>query len=302
MQVCQNRTDLGACFGSRESVAESLSRTDIVRAVPSRRSAVPYNARGDRRVTSEKREGNGVAAAAMRGILCMFAHPDDESFGVGGVLAGYAAQGVPVDLLCATRGQAGQLGDPPVTTREGLGAVRETALRAAGTLLGIREVIVLDYEDGTLRDVPYAPLLAIVMETYRRLRPTTVICFGPNGISGHPDHTVTHRAATEAFWRSRRAVPSLQRLYYPAIPPTFRRRGAPMGPIALGPENAPNTEVPVSPDAFAAHLAALDKHAETQQDAREMRAMLQRIKPTVGYFHRVEPPVAPGDLDHGLLP
>jgi len=185
-----------------------------------------------------KENGGSVAQVneAAGSILCVFAHPDDESFGVGGALAAYAARGVPVNLLCATQGQAGQLGDPPVTTPENLGAVREAA-----QLLGMREVMMLDYEDGQLRDVPYAPLLATVMDTYRRLRPAVVVCFGPNGISRHPDHIVTHRAATEAS---------------------------------------------------TAQLAALAKHAETQRDAREMSAVLQRMKP----------PVAPDDTVRDLLP
>jgi len=263
-------------------------------------ASAAYNAAGN----GKKGKGGSVAQrnGATKGILGVFAHPDDESFGVGGALAAYATQGVPVDLLCATRGQAGELGDPPVTTQENLGAVREAALREAAQLLSMREVIMLNYEDGELRNVPYAPLLATVMDTYRRLRPSVVVCFGPNGISGHPDHIVMHRAATEAFWRLRGEVPALQRLYYPAIPPFFRRRGAAMGPIALGPDNTPNTEVPVPPDAFTAQLAALAKHAETQRDAREMRAMLQRMKPTIAYFHRVEPPVAPDDTVRELLP
>lgn len=240
---------------------------------------------------------------AVKGsILCVFAHPDDESFGIGGALAAYAARSVAVDLLCTTRGQGGELGDPPVTTREALGAVREEALRAAAHLLGLRAVIVLDYTDGAIRDAPYAPLLAAIMDTYRRVRPTTVITFGPTGISGHPDHVVTHRAATEAFWRLRGELPELRRLYYPALPPRFRRPGAAMGPLASSPETTANTEIPVPPEAFAAQLAALEKHGETQRDARAHRAMLARTQPACAYFYRVEPPVAPYETDRGLLP
>lgn len=267
--------------------------------MPTRRTL--YN----RAKTMAAREGGDVAdaAGAARGsILCVFAHPDDESFGIGGALAAYAAQGVAVDLLCTTPGQGGQLGDPPWVTRENLGAVREAAVREAGRLLGLREVTVLKYMDGAMRDAPYAPLLAEIMETYRRVRPTTVITFGPTGISGHPDHIVTHRAATEAFWRLRGELPALRRLYYPALPPRFRRPGAAMGPVSTSPETTANTEIAVPPEAFAAQLAALAKHGETQRDAREHRAMLARMKPACAYFYRVEPPVAPYETDRGLLP
>ncbi len=130
------------------------------------------------------------------GILSVFAHPDDESFGAAGALSAYARRGTPVDVLCATRGQAGQLGgDPPVTTREQLGSVREAALRDAMHILGFRDLYLLDYEDGRVADEPYAALLATVMEIMRRVRPTTVLCFGPRGIYGHPDHIATFKAS-----------------------------------------------------------------------------------------------------------
>lgn len=213
-------------------------------------------------------------------ILCVFAHPDDESFGVGGALATYARAGVPVDLLCATRGQAGQLGD------------------AIG-ILGFRDLYLLDDEDGKVADVPYATLLGEVMAVLRRVRPTTVLCFGPRGIYGHPDHIAMWKAATEAFWRLQGSVPELQRLYYPAVP---RQIGRTMNRVIPGPEGTPNTEALVASAALAAQIAALAKHAETQMDARGMRERLIERRPTVAYLYRVEPPLPYGEIDRGLLP
>ncbi len=232
-------------------------------------------------------------------ILCIFAHPDDESFGVGGALATYARSGTPVDLLCATRGEAGQLGDPVVTTREQLGAVREAALRAAVRLLGFRDLYLLDHHDGQVMDVPYATLLAEVTEIMRRVRPTTVICFGPRGIYGHPDHIQTFKAATEAFWRLRGSVPELQRLYYPAVP---RRLGRAINRVIPGPEGTPNTEIAVSLEAREAQLAALALHGETQLDARGMRQRLIEMRPAFASLYRVEPPLPYGEIDRSLLP
>ncbi len=80
-------------------------------------------------------------------LLAVFAHPDDEAFGVGGTLARYAAQGVRVVLACATRGEAGQISDPSLATPENLGRVREEELRCAARALGVREVIFLGYRD-----------------------------------------------------------------------------------------------------------------------------------------------------------
>lgn len=233
------------------------------------------------------------------GILCVFAHPDDESFGPSGAVVGYALRGTPVDVLCATRGEEGQLGDPPVVTREGLGAAREAALRAAVRILGYRDLYLLDHHDGRLPDVPYPALLQEVEEIMRRACPTTVLTFGPYGLNGHPDHIRIGEVATEAFRRLRGSVPELQRLYYAAVPPHIARE---LGREIPGPEGAPNTEVPVPPAALALQVAALAEHAATQQDARAMRERLIERPPMVAYLYRAEPPLPAGEIDRSLLP
>jgi N-acetylglucosamine malate deacetylase 2 len=233
------------------------------------------------------------------GILCVFAHPDDESFGMGAALAGYAMRGTPVDLLCATRGEAGQLGDPPVTTQEELGAVREAAVREAVRVLGFRDLYLLDHHDGQLADVPYETLLDEVMTVMRRVRPTTVITFGPYGIYGHPDHIRIAAVTREAFSRLRDAILALQRLYYPAVP---RHIAEATGREIPGVEGTPNTEIAFPPEALAAQIAALAFHAETQLDARGMRQRLIERQPTVAYLYRAEPPLPDGEIDRSLLP
>lgn len=232
-------------------------------------------------------------------ILCVFAHPDDESFGVGGALAAYAMRGTPVDLLCATRGEAGQLGEPPVTTQDQLGAVREVALHDAVRMLGFRDLYLLDHHDGQLADVPYERLLGEVMDVMRRVRPTTVITFGPYGIYGHPDHVRIAAVTADAFARSRDAIPALQRLYFPAVP---REIAEASGREIPGVEGTPNTEVPFPPEALEAQIAALAFHAETQLDARGMRERLIEQQPTVAYLYRAEPPLPDGEIDRSLLP
>jgi LmbE family N-acetylglucosaminyl deacetylase len=233
------------------------------------------------------------------GILCVFAHPDDESFGMGAALAGYAMRGTPVDLLCATRGEAGQLGDPPITTQEELGAVREAALRDAVRVLGFRDLFLLDHHDGELADVPYDTLLNEVMAVMQRVRPTTVITFGPYGIYGHPDHIRIAAVTCEAFAHLRDTVPEMQRLYFPAVP---RQIAEASGREIPGVEGTPNTEIPFPPEALEAQIAALAFHAETQLDAREMRQRLIERQPTVAYLYRAEPPLPDGAIDRSLLP
>lgn len=122
-------------------------------------------------------------------LMAVFAHPDDESLGLGGTLAKYAAEGVETYLVCATRGERGWGGeekDNPGLTA--LGQIREGELRAAARILGLREVWFLDYIDGDLDQAPPAEAIAKIVSHVRRVRPQVVVTFGPEGAYGHPDH------------------------------------------------------------------------------------------------------------------
>jgi LmbE family N-acetylglucosaminyl deacetylase len=132
-------------------------------------------------------------------LLLLLAHPDDETFGPGGTIARYAREGVDVRLATATRGEAGQLGDPPLTDRDGLGAMREGELRSAAARLGIAEVEFLGFRDGALEAAPFDAIVERAVASIRRTRPHVIVGFGPGGVSGHRDHIVMHRVAAEAF-------------------------------------------------------------------------------------------------------
>src|SRR5689334_5245480 len=88
------------------------------------------------------------------GLLLLLAHPDDESFFAAGVAARSTDAGIPVGLVCATRGQAGSAGNPPLVTRDELPAERERELRAACGILGIELLALLDYRDRELAAAP----------------------------------------------------------------------------------------------------------------------------------------------------
>lgn len=132
-------------------------------------------------------------------LLAVFAHPDDEAFGTGGTLAKYAAEGVDVHLVTATRGEAGQIALPSLATPANLPAVREAELRCACQCYGIRPPIFLDYVDGQLAIVHQGQAVGKLVRIIRELRPQVMITFGPDGIYGHYDHLAVHRWATAAY-------------------------------------------------------------------------------------------------------
>ena len=137
-------------------------------------------------------------------LLAVLAHPDDESLGVGGTLAKYAAEGIDVFLLTATRGDAGRFrghrpGAPGHPGAEALGAIREAELRAAATVLGVREVALLDYGDSLLDRAHPREIVAAIASHLRHVRPDVVVTFGPDGAYGHPDHVAISQSTTAAI-------------------------------------------------------------------------------------------------------
>ena len=175
-----------------------------------------------------------------RSLLAIFAHPDDEAFGTGGTLSHYARQGVRIGLVCATRGEVGEIADPSLATPETLGQVRGGELQCAAEALGISDLIFLDYRDSGMEgtaenDHPDAyikvesdEVVQKLVGIIRRLRPEVVLTFEPNGGYGHPDHKAIHRhtvaavaAAGDASQYPDQGSPwQPSRLFYTAIPRT----------------------------------------------------------------------------------
>lgn len=136
----------------------------------------------------------------MHTLLCVTAHPDDESMGFGGALAMAAADGVVTHVLCATRGERGWTG--PADDHPGfaaLGRQREAELRAAAEVLGVRSVSFLGLIDGEVDQADQLELIAAIVRQIRLLRPQVVLTFGPDGAYGHPDHIAISQATTAAL-------------------------------------------------------------------------------------------------------
>ena len=136
--------------------------------------------------------------AIPRTLLLSFAHPDDESFLAGGTACRSAAAGVRVVLSCATRGESGKAGEPPVCEAKDLPAVRERELREAASILGISEVHLLGYRDRSLDAAPPDRIREQLVGLLRRERPQVVLTFDPNGANLHPDHVAISRFTADA--------------------------------------------------------------------------------------------------------
>ena len=144
-------------------------------------------------------------------LLFVGAHPDDETFGIGGTLAQYAAAGVRVYYACATRGEVGTADAESMKGFSSVGDMRWAELECAARILGLAGVIHLGYRDSGMAGSPdnrhpdslaMAPLeqaAARVVKVIRELKPEVVITHDPQGGYHHPDHIAIHRATVTAF-------------------------------------------------------------------------------------------------------
>jgi LmbE family N-acetylglucosaminyl deacetylase len=139
------------------------------------------------------------------------AHPDDESFGIGGTLAQYAAAGYNVYYVCGTRGEVGEVPSEMLKGYKSIADLRTHELECAAKALGLKDVIYLGYRDsgmaGTpdnkhpnaLAGAPTEKVAGQIVKILRELKPEVVITSDPNGGYGHPDHIAIYKATVLAF-------------------------------------------------------------------------------------------------------
>ncbi len=280
--------------------------------------------------------GSG-ASATPEGLLAIFAHPDDESYGAGGVMALAAAAGNPVWVLCATNGdqggRPGEMGvdhslDPEIRREELACACRE---------LGIAEPIFLGYRDsgmegwgapeGALSRAPQEEVVERILAVIRRLRPAVIVTFDPGGVYGHPDHTACSATATAAYMRATREPGGPVALYHQALPRSVvagmqaameaeRRRSGDEAPPSeddlrqaeafqklARPDEEITTVVSIAP-VVERKIAALSCHDSQMRGRRwddpEQRAEMERMFGTET-FVRVDPAPQPGEKEDRFL-
>ncbi len=178
-----------------------------------------------------------------RRLLISMAHPDDESFGLGGLIAKYAAEGVDVYLICSTDGGAGTVAPEMLNGYNSISELRLAELDCASAVLGFKKVFLLGYKDSGMMNsetsldpecswqAPREEMARRVVEIIREVRPQVVITFNRYGGYGHPDHIAIHRATMDAFtlagdsaYITEGQVPyAPQKLYFGAFP-TWRLR------------------------------------------------------------------------------
>jgi LmbE family N-acetylglucosaminyl deacetylase len=183
-------------------------------------------------------------------MLVCLAHPDDETFGMGGTLALYIRRGVQVHLVCATRGEVGDVDQELMQGFSTVADRRESELRCAAGILGLTGVYFLGYRDsgmpGTpdnqhpnaLAAQPVDEVAGKIVHYIRMLHPQVVVTFDPIGGYKHPDHIAIHRATVRAFklasdpnYTSELPPYHPQKLYYQTMPKSLLRWAVRIAPL-----------------------------------------------------------------------
>jgi LmbE family N-acetylglucosaminyl deacetylase len=157
-----------------------------------------------------------VPVEAVGTLLGVWAHPDDEAYLSAGLMAAYRRRGDRVAVVTATLGEHGTT-DPSRWPPKRLAARRHAELRNSLAVLDVDELYVLGYEDGTCAEHDGRDAIAEIMTA---VEPDLVVTFGPDGMTGHPDHRAVSRWATDARAAAR---PDAQ-LWYSAVTAEFHRR------------------------------------------------------------------------------
>lgn len=156
-------------------------------------------------------------------ILGVWAHPDDEAYLSAGIMASARVAGVRVVCVTATRGEAGTQ-DPQRWPLSQLAEIREAEMAVALQVLGVEEHHWLDYVDGTCASVVHDEGIGRVLAILEDVDPATVLTFGPDGMTDHPDHKAVSDWVTGAF---RRWDKPSARLHYATLSDEWARVYAP---------------------------------------------------------------------------
>jgi len=143
----------------------------------------------------------------MKPVVGIFSHPDDEAFGPSGTMAKFAAEGRDVYIICVTKGDAGENHSD---NNDDLRSIREEELEASAKELGIKDVLFLNFKDGTLSNNLYHQVAEKLQEQLEKIDPEILITLEPHGVSGHLDHIAVSFITTYVF----KKLSSAKELWY----------------------------------------------------------------------------------------
>jgi LmbE family N-acetylglucosaminyl deacetylase len=213
------------------------------------------------------------SVADLGTILSIWAHPDDETYLCGGIMAAATASGQRVVCVCATAGERGTP-DPQAWPPDRLGRVRRWEAAAAMAVLGVTDHRWLDLPDGGLADLDPAGPVARLGDLLAEVAPDTILTFGPDGATYHPDHRTISAWVTSAWDRGGRRG---RLLYSTATDEHLRRWGGHYERWGVYMSDERPAGVPVS--RLAVH-ARLDQTALDRKIAA-LCAMYTQIAPAI---------------------
>jgi LmbE family N-acetylglucosaminyl deacetylase len=193
-----------------------------------------------------------------KSAMVIMAHPDDAEFTVAGTVAKWAQTGCEVVYVLCTSGNAGT--HEPGMTRDQIAAIREDEQRAACRVLGVKDVVFLRYDDGTLQ--PTLELRRDLVRQIRRFKPEAIITEDPTALFygddyiNHPDHRAAGQAALDAV------APAA------AMPLLWPEEGEPhrVRQVYVGGANKPNVWVDLSETLIEQKIEALRQHKSQMGD------------------------------------
>ncbi len=249
-------------------------------------------------------------------LLLAVAHPDDETFGCGSLLAHAAQAGADITVVCATRGEAGEPAEGSGVGVDDLPAVREAELRAAAELLGVERVDVLDWLDsgmdgepapGTLCAADVDQVADVLASSIDQVRPTMVVMLDAS--DGHRDHAHIREATLAATARASWEVPSV---YLHCLPQELMREWAEiiradtpesayLAVRELGTPAERITTVIDTADLLDRREEAIALHASQTSPYEVMPDELRRAFLTAERLQRVVPPWTGGPVETALF-
>src|SRR6266571_6819164 len=268
-------------------------------------------------------------------LLGIFAHPDDEGTMSGASLE-YSTLAIETGLVCATRGEVGEIADSTLATPENLGKVREGEMRAAAEVLGVHNLWFLGYRDSgmagtsdnqdprSLAQASAAEVVGELVGIIRQFRPQVMLTFDETGGYGHPDHIAIYRHTTSAFSAAADAAQypelgpafAVSKLYYSSFPrsairamgewmrsPNYQGSFSNLDPEKLGlPDELINVQLDVEPwletkaRSWAMHRTQMDPNNPMAKIPEEIQRKWRRYEYYQLAVSRVGPDV-PGEND-----